>query len=346
VDPANERGDDVTKLEEGDALAGLLPGHVGRLTSTAAHCSSGSSFAVTASVDGTVRMWDLQRLLPGSNGNGSVRSDDDAPSGLLCVLDPCARGAKDVAIHPDGSLLAIADEGGYTHLTDCRTGRIIGRCFESHLGAATRCRFAPHGMHVATAGTDGAVKLFDLRMIVAKTMSEGPAAGSSGRGLLFTIAAHNDMVTDITFAPPTQSVHFAARAVVTASTDGTIAVHSTLDGAFISRTVGSTLGGAALGDGLPCPVRSVCFARGDTGCDDLVSVAHDATIRMWGQAGSAAGSEGQSGTRQLATVAAPAGAASAAGEHTGEARAPAHGEDADLDEGDEDDDDDFAALRR
>jgi WD40 repeat protein len=318
--------------------------HKRRITACAVSDAPGVSIAVTASADGVAKVWDLAKCPTGApaplsaDAAGPNNTNDATTSAvpLLMALDCCTREAMGIALHPDGSLLAVSDAGGFTYVVDIRTGRTIARC-ESHLGAAIRCAFAPSGSVLWTGGADGVLKAFDLRSATLRP-TPGPRFASTVSPAL-TVAAHDDWLTSITFVSDAGTM---ARAVVTTSLDGSVAAFNGETGELLNRFHGSPLTVAADG-GPPCAVRSACVAVGETGVLDLVTVAHDSAMRTW----ALAADDGTPADRTLVTVAAPdvGGTAGGAGTDDSAAAAAAAGGGEDAAGDLSDSDDDLAGLR-
>lgn len=132
-----------------------LRGHVGTVWS-AAFSPDGSSLA-TASADGTVRLWDPR----GSNPRWLVQG---APH--TC----CA-----VAFSPDSRMLAVGDNAGQIELWDWNTGRrqtawsayptlanneVATR--PGDLRSSFSLAYSPDGQQLASAGSDGAARLWNV----------------------------------------------------------------------------------------------------------------------------------------------------------------------------------------
>jgi WD40 repeat protein len=66
-----------------------------------------------------------------------------------------------IAFHPDGILLATADNnGGVVRLRNLSTGRPSGELITGHVGPITAIAFHPDGSLLATGGADATVRLW------------------------------------------------------------------------------------------------------------------------------------------------------------------------------------------
>ncbi|GGQ76909.1 hypothetical protein GCM10010166_53550 [Couchioplanes caeruleus subsp. azureus] len=95
--------------------------------------------------DGSVSRWDTV--------TGRARGVLPAPPGKTA--------GTDVAISPDGRMLALAGGGGPPELVDAATGRPAGPPLTGPRDDATRVAFSPDG-RILAAGANGVVRLWDL----------------------------------------------------------------------------------------------------------------------------------------------------------------------------------------
>lgn len=139
----------VTLASTSEALIWTIDGEpIGRL----AHNTPVDQLAVThldgidrvaTSSGGTVRLWQL--------------IDGEVP----IVVDPPS-GAYAIAFHPDGSLLASADDGGSIHLWDTRTGNLLHTLGEATGGPIQALAFSGDGRRLAAGSSDRTVYLWDV----------------------------------------------------------------------------------------------------------------------------------------------------------------------------------------
>ena len=175
------------------ALAALsrrqLAGHEGRVET--AEFSPDGARVVTASIDGTARLW-------------------DARSGAeVAVLRGHRGGLRAATFSEDGSRIVTASEDNTARLWDAREGGRMA-VLEGHTEPVSDARFSPDGTCVVTASDDHTARLWDARTGLAQ-----------GEGAV--LQGHDDAVSLALFSPD------GAR-VLTASGDGTAAVWSARDG--------------------------------------------------------------------------------------------------------------------
>jgi WD40 repeat protein len=181
--------DAATGAPLGDPLADdvYLPdyaGHTADLTCLAFHPDG--RVLVTASKDGTLRVWDVGTRQP------RAFIGVDGPEALAC------------AFSPDGHLLATAADAyregfGAVELWDTATWDRIGDPIIGHIGAATCVTFSPDSKSLATAGSDGPIWLWNTR---SRAQDSEPLLG------------HTGPVTSVTFSPD-------GALLATAGNDGT-----------------------------------------------------------------------------------------------------------------------------
>jgi RNA polymerase sigma factor (sigma-70 family) len=169
--------------------------------------------AATASLDNTLRLWDLAtgRELArfgepnGTTFHGQLFCLDVAPDGKRLVVGGNAvrlrvydrptgkevwtaqAGVVDaVAFSPDGGKVATAHRDKGAAVWDARTGKEICQ-LRGHTEAVLGVAFTPDGKAVATAGGDKTVRLWDpatgreLRRLEAEKPAAGPAFSPDGR---------------------------------------------------------------------------------------------------------------------------------------------------------------------
>jgi WD40 repeat protein/serine/threonine protein kinase len=97
---------------------------------------------VSASKDGTAKVWDL------------------AAGRERCTFAGHGEAVNDVACHPDGLRAATAGDDGTVRLWDLATGR-EALSLRGHVGPVAGVRFTPDGERVVSVGSDGSVRLWD-----------------------------------------------------------------------------------------------------------------------------------------------------------------------------------------
>jgi WD40 repeat protein/tetratricopeptide (TPR) repeat protein len=192
--------------------------------------SPDSRRVVTASTDGTARIWDASNgepiVLP-LRHNGSVIFAAFSPNGRRVVTtssDGAARiwsaatgkpltlplrhngSVTYAAFSPDGCRLVTASEDATARVWEVATGRQIMPPLR-HAGSINRAAFSPDGRRIVTAGADGTCRVWDA--ITGKTTTPALVHGGSVVYLAF---------------------HPSGRRLVTASADGTARVWDTATG--------------------------------------------------------------------------------------------------------------------
>lgn len=98
----------------------------------------------TASVDRTIRLWDVD--------SGQ----------LLDTLGPHEGNVLSVAFSPNAAYLASGDVAGNIRLWDTQKGRLMHTA-EAHNALALSISFSNDNRHVASGGADGAVRIWDVK---------------------------------------------------------------------------------------------------------------------------------------------------------------------------------------
>jgi WD repeat-containing protein 70 len=152
-------------------------GHVASVTAAQFHPTQKDTL-LTASADGSVRLWDLAR---------GKRAFDELCSGDV-IKFKTARGQRAqvtaAAFSPDGKSIVAAVDDGSVQLVHVRSPghkypRVDAAVREAHEAGHTSCAvFSPDGARVATRGVDGTVRVWDVR----KMSGDGPAAAVGGGG--------------------------------------------------------------------------------------------------------------------------------------------------------------------
>lgn len=152
---------DVATKTEVRTLSGHRAGSgdIGRLAAwvTACAVSPDGSFAVSASSDRTLKLWDLAT----GREIGTLRGHDG-------IVHTCAIG-------PDGSLIASGDSDGTVRIWSVTEGRELRR-LEGHTDAVWGCAISPDGRSVYSASTDGSLRAWDIDTGVESAALFLPAA--------------------------------------------------------------------------------------------------------------------------------------------------------------------------
>ncbi len=112
---------------------------------------------VTVSADGLARFWDARTSLATHPAAVAV------PGSLVEKL-----GAQSVvALAPDGTRIAVTDSAGHVHIGELNALQSSGSAVEElsfmgHRGAIDRIVFSPNGQLIASAGRDGALRIWDV----------------------------------------------------------------------------------------------------------------------------------------------------------------------------------------
>ncbi len=141
-----------------------LKGHTSGLGS--ASYSTDGSRILTASADGTAKVWDAQ--------TGTE----------LLTLKGHFGGVLWASFSPDGSRIVTSSGDGRAKVWDTKTGTEL-LTLEGHTGPVSSASFSPDGSRVLTAGQDGTAKVWD-----AKTGTE-----------LLTLKGHDSSVSSASFSP-------------------------------------------------------------------------------------------------------------------------------------------------
>lgn len=99
--------------------------------------------AISASSDGTVRVWDLEI------------------GDCILVLDGHARAISDMALTADGSLLVTSSEDGTSRAYEMEHGQCL-RVLAGHEGAITALALDPYGRFAVTGSVDCTVRVWDM----------------------------------------------------------------------------------------------------------------------------------------------------------------------------------------
>src|SRR5262249_19606414 len=121
----------------------------------------------SGSMDGTARLWDVEK-------GSELRNINGGHVGPVTAL----------ALSPDGQRLATAAGDKTIDVWDVSTGRYV-LTFRGHTAAVTSVAFSPGGKRLASAGDDETVRLWDAER---------------GQEVL-TLKGHSDPVSAVAFSP-------------------------------------------------------------------------------------------------------------------------------------------------
>jgi WD40 repeat protein len=276
------RGDGTLQLWNpvtGDARSGPLAGHDKPVYSIGLH----APLAVSASVDGTLRAWDLTADPP-----TSVRMGDQLPAGINGV----ALGGA------DGRTLAVSAADDRTvRLWDPATPRLAGRVVGEPLDSEVKCVAVAvlNGVTIAVSGSaDGAVRLWDLdarravRLLGTHADVVGTIAIGTARGKALAVSGSEDgevRVWDLTLSRPSgmtlSRIRNAVKTVAIGTINGRTVVVSGNDDNTIR--IWDLVTGSPYGNGLTGPAKGAeSIAIGTINGRTVVVSGHwDGTIWTW-----------------------------------------------------------------
>ncbi|MFC7337481.1 protein kinase [Haloferula chungangensis] len=125
--------------------------HKDRVTYVEFSPDPGSERVLTASTDGTARIWDA--------GNGRQIGEALEHSNWIFQA----------SFTPDGSRIITASRDGKAQVWDAETGRPLGESFY-HSAGVDRVRITPDGTKILTAGNDGFARLWQMRPTQPRSM--------------------------------------------------------------------------------------------------------------------------------------------------------------------------------
>ena len=244
-----------------------LYGHTGDVTSVS--FSPDSKILASASLDGTVKLWDVNSgreiytFKGHTKGIASISFSPDGKTLASASYDKTIKlwdinSAKEiktlkddtdiniisnVSFSPDGKTLASALEDKTVKLWDFNSGREI-QTFKGHTDYVDRISFSPDGKTLASASRDTTVKLWDI---------------NSGREIQ-TLIGHTNFVNSVSFSPD-------GKTLASTSYDDTLKLWDINSGKEIKTLKGHTNF-----------VNSVSFSPdGKT----LASASRDTTVKLW-----------------------------------------------------------------
>ena len=222
-----------------------LRGHQARLCRTRFHPLK--RHVATTSFDHTWRLWDIE-------------TGQD-----LLLQDGHAAPVFGLSFHNDGSLCAATDFATIIHLWDLRTGKSIHHWAGQHAKRILSADFAPNGFHLATAGDDGVIAIWDLRR----------------RKQAAAIPAHSSLISQVKFLPPLQTSLMGedhvmgGECLASSSFDGTVKLWSARDWKPLN-----TLRGHA-GQVSDLDFVPTNHSNKTTACQGLVTCGFDKTLKYW-----------------------------------------------------------------
>eukprot|EP00940_MAST-03C_sp_MAST-3C-sp2_P002007 g2007.t1 len=201
--------------------------------------NTSSASVVTASSDGTAKLWSLRdaeaiatldghraRLArakwhPMGKHVGTTSFDttlrlwDAETSKELLLQEGHTKETYGIAFHPDGGLVASGDLGGVGHVWDLRSGKSVF-VMRKHVKGIVSMDWSPDGRTLATGSQDHTVRLWDIRKCKCA----------------YVLPAHSALVSTVKFAPT------SGEFLMTTSFDRTCKLWNTRNWSMISELRG------------------------------------------------------------------------------------------------------------
>jgi WD40 repeat protein len=189
----------LTRETASKRLKRVLQGPAGIAVDSAAFSPDGT-LVVTASADGTARIWNAEtgKKVRSLQGHGGVLNS--------------------AAFSPDGTLVVTASADGTARIWNAEAGTQV-RSLQGHTGAVNSAAFSPDGTLVVTASDDGTARIWDA---------------ADGR-LQTVLTGHDARVNSVAFSPDSEG-----KFVVTASDDGTARIWDAAAGVTLALLYGHT----------------------------------------------------------------------------------------------------------
>ena len=240
-----------------------LAGHTGRVTFAA--FSPDGKLLVSASHDGSARLWDVDKRAPlhvlmlapaeaaGAAGGASSPRATSAAAG-----ETGRSRVAHAAFSPNGTQLATGSLDGTVAVWSVADGRLLNRARE-HSAGVFHVAYAPDGRRLVTAGGDGTVRVWtvgsgtpaqvldpksDWAVASAEFSPDGRyvVAGARGEGARLWHADSGRLVATLTHPRGLYSARFdpAGLTVLTASGDGKARLWSVPEGRLVATLEGHT----------------------------------------------------------------------------------------------------------
>ena len=247
------------------ALRRVLAGHTNRVETVGLH--SDGRRAVSASWDGTLRVWELEtgaclhvlaghtsmvnavalhpdgRRAVSASADSTLRVWDLETGASLLVLAGHTGGVNALALHPDGRRVVSASWDKTLRVWDLTTGACL-QVLAGHTSVVTAVALGRDGRQLVSASYDGTLRVWDLVT----------------RACLKVLAGHTSVVTAVVLHPD-------GWRVVSASWDNTLRVWNLMTGACLQILAGHT-------DGVPAVALHPDGRR-------VISASWDGTLRVW-----------------------------------------------------------------
>ena len=254
----------MAKARMRDRAIAIAVGHQGLVTNAA--FGPDGKRVVTASWDGTARLW------------------DGASGAALAILDGHSNWVRNAAFSPDGKRVVTASDDGTARLWDGARGVALAT-LDGHTSDVNSVAFSPDGKRVVTASRDTTARLWDGESGAPLATLEGHSDGvqsavfsPDGRRVVTTshniavlwdgasgaplasLKGHTEGISSAAFSPDGQRV-------VTASFDRTARLWDGASGAALATLEGHT-----------DRVWSAAFSPDGT---RVVTASEDRTARLW-----------------------------------------------------------------
>ncbi|GMM38512.1 U4/U6-U5 snRNP complex subunit [Saccharomycopsis crataegensis] len=245
-------------LNSANPLASLS-GHESRIIDTKFHPQG--KLLASSSYDRTWRLWDLQTQKE------------------LYLQEGHAKEVHSIGFQKDGALIASGGLDAIGRIWDLRTGKEIMSLY-GHVKDIMCLDWSDNGYQVTTGSKDGTIKIWDLRYTPNKMNNVGYKEYLYNDRPLFTIPAHNKLVSGLTFFHHNQGTQLAdflrndlpvnpsSKFLLSSSYDGTLKIWSADNWVNVK-----TLRGHIDNKIMSCDISS-------TG-DKIVSSGWDRSIKLW-----------------------------------------------------------------
>jgi WD40 repeat protein len=263
--PTDQAENALRQALSASPVRAVMRGH-SQAVNTAAFNPSGA-LVVTASGDGTARVWDARtgkvlgvlrghrsfvngaafspdgNLIVTASDDGTARVWDTRTYSVVSILKGHTAGLNSATFSPDGRLVVTTSQDNTARVWQARTGRLVSK-LQGHTFPTVSAAFSPDSTLVVTASSDHTARVWD-----AKT-------GSTLR----ILQGHTDNVNSAMFSPD-------GRSILTASSDQTARLWNASTGKPIAVLGGH--GGA---------VNNAAFSRDGA---LIVTASDDKTARVW-----------------------------------------------------------------